>query len=109
MVVASIETVWDGPRSPYRERVVTEHDRTFEKGDEVGRFLLGSSVVLAFEAGGVRLDPSLAAGTVVRMGASIGTSGLDSSTASGAPPDHLVGDLDVDESRSTAIWHDSRG
>lgn len=71
MIVASIETVWDGPRSPYRQKVVTEHDRTFEKGAEVGRFLLGSSVVLAFEAGRVRLD-GLAAGTAVRMGRPIG-------------------------------------
>ncbi len=73
MIVASIETVWDGPHSPYREKRVTEHDRTFEKGDEIGRFLLGSSVVLAFEAGRVRLDPALAAGAVVRMGRRIGT------------------------------------
>ena len=73
MVVASIETVWDGPRSPYRETVVTEHDQPFETGAEVGRFLLGSSVVLAFERDRVRLDPSLAAGSVVRMGARLGT------------------------------------
>ena len=72
MIVASIETVWGGPRSPYRRKQITEHDVAFEKGDEIGRFLLGSSVVLAFEAGGVALDPSLAAGTTVRMGRSIG-------------------------------------
>ena len=72
MIVASIETVWDGPASPYRERVVTEHDRAFEKGDEIGRFLLGSSVVLAFERGRVRLDDALAPGAVLRMGQAIG-------------------------------------
>jgi phosphatidylserine decarboxylase len=72
LIVASIETVWDGPRSPYRERTVTEHDRAFEKGAEIGRFLLGSSVVLAFERGRVRLDPALAAGTALRMGQAIG-------------------------------------
>ena len=72
MIVASIETVWDGgPRSPYRETVVTEHDQSFEKGAEVGRFLLGSSVVLAFEPG--HADLNLAAGDVVRMGEAIGT------------------------------------
>lgn len=71
MVVASIETVWDGPRSPYRQRVVTAHDRAFEKGDEIGRFLLGSSVVLAFERDRVRLD-GLAAGRALRMGEAIG-------------------------------------
>ena len=72
MVVASIETVWDGPRSPYRERVVADHDRAFDKGAEVGRFLLGSSVVLAFERGRVDLA-GLAAGDVLRMGQRIGT------------------------------------
>lgn len=72
LIVASIETVWDGPRSPYKEKRVGHHDLAFEKGAEVGRFLLGSSVVLAFEEGRVRLDPSLAPGTAVRMGQSIG-------------------------------------
>ena len=72
MIVASIETVWDGPASPYRETVVTEHDQSFEAGAEIGRFLLGSSVVLAFEPGRVRLDDTLAAGSVLRMGQRIG-------------------------------------
>ena len=72
MIVASIETVWGGPRSPYRQTQVDTHDRTFEKGAEVGRFLLGSSVVLAFEAGRVRLDPAVASGVAVRMGQRIG-------------------------------------
>ena len=72
MIVASIETMWEGPRSPYRQKQIDTHDRTFEKGAEVGRFLLGSSVVLAFEAGRVRLDPALASGVAVRMGQSIG-------------------------------------
>ncbi|MDT0631602.1 archaetidylserine decarboxylase [Rubrivirga sp. S365] len=72
LIVASIETVWDGPRSPYKTKQVVEHDRAFETGDEIGRFLLGSSVVLAFERGGVTLDPSLVAGAEVRMGARIG-------------------------------------
>jgi phosphatidylserine decarboxylase len=72
MIVASIETVWQGPASPYREQQVTTHDRTFEKGAEVGRFLLGSSVVIAFEDGRVQLDPALASGVAVRMGQSIG-------------------------------------
>ncbi|MEM6326346.1 MAG: archaetidylserine decarboxylase [Bacteroidota bacterium] len=72
MIVASIETVWEGPRSPYRTRVVTEHDLAFQTGDEIGRFLLGSSVVLAFENGRAALRDGLAAGTVLRMGERIG-------------------------------------
>jgi phosphatidylserine decarboxylase len=72
LIVASIETVWGGPPSPYRHKQVDVHDRSFGKGDEVGRFLLGSSVVLAFERGRVRLDPALAPGSVLRVGRSIG-------------------------------------
>ena len=73
LIVASITTAWDGPQSPYREKTVTEHDRAFERGDEIGGFLLGSSVVLAFEAGRARFADELAAGTVVQMGERIGT------------------------------------
>ena len=72
LIVASIEAVWDGPRSPYKTKRVDRHDRPFEKGAEVGHFLLGSSVVLAFERDRVRLDPSLVPGAEVRMGARIG-------------------------------------
>ncbi|MEL6615597.1 MAG: archaetidylserine decarboxylase, partial [Bacteroidota bacterium] len=73
MIVASIATVWDGPASPYRQRQVTEHDLVFEKGAEIGRFLLGSSVVLCFETERVALADELEAGRVVRMGEAIGT------------------------------------
>ena len=72
LIVASIETVWDGPASPYHERVASEHDQPFAKGEEMGRFLLGSSVVLAFEPGRVALDDDLAAGHPLRMGEAIG-------------------------------------
>lgn len=72
MIVASIETVWDGPKSPYRTKQVQTHDRSFEKGTEIGRFLLGSTVIVAFEQGRVRFDDALAPGAVVRMGQTIG-------------------------------------
>lgn len=75
MIVASIETAWDGPRSPYRTKGLHRHDVAFDKGEEMGRFLLGSTVILAFERGRVRLDPSLTAGTTVRMGQAIGEAG----------------------------------
>lgn len=77
LIVASIETVWDGPRSPYREKVVMRHDApelSFEKGAEIGRFLLGSTVILAFERGAVTLDEALEPGTPLRMGQRIGMS-----------------------------------
>ena len=53
LIVASIETVWPGPRSPTGQGVtVTEHDLTFERGAEIGRFLLGSTVIVCFGRGG---------------------------------------------------------
>lgn len=72
LIVASIETVWGGPTSPYREVAVAEHDRPFAKGEEMGRFLLGSSVVLAFEPGRASLDGAIEAGRALRMGEAIG-------------------------------------
>ena len=71
MIVASIETSWPGPRSPYRKKIVREHGIGFARGDEVGRFLLGSTVILAFERDAVRLEDKLTAGRPVRMGETI--------------------------------------
>ena len=51
MIVASIETVWDGPTSPYRQIDVRDHDEPLARGAEMGRFLLGSTVILCFEKG----------------------------------------------------------
>jgi phosphatidylserine decarboxylase len=68
MIVASIETAWPGPRSPYRRKQVSTHSVGFARGDEVGRFLLGSTVIVCFEKDAVDLDPRLVAGRPVRMG-----------------------------------------
>lgn len=50
----------------YREPI------TVGKGDELGMFEMGSTVILLFEPGRVNLDPALAPETVLRMGRSIG-------------------------------------
>lgn len=54
MVVASIETVWAGVVAPLRKQVMNTQygDQAaiaFKKGDEMGRFKLGSTVVLVSE------------------------------------------------------------
>lgn len=72
LIVASIETVWGGPRSPYRQRVDQSWSLTLPRGAEIGRFLLGSTVIVCTEPGRMRLDPALTAGRVVRMGEAIG-------------------------------------
>ena len=43
-----------------------------EKGQELGAFEMGSTVILLFEPGKVRLSPALVAGTRVRVGEAIG-------------------------------------
>lgn len=74
MIVASIEVAWaGGPRSPYRQREERAwEDVRFERGDEVGAFLLGSTVVALFPPGAVRLAQDVAPGRSVRMGEAIG-------------------------------------
>ena len=47
-----------------------------QKGDELGAFEMGSTVILLFEAGRILLDPSLQPGSTVRMGQVLGKPGL---------------------------------
>ncbi len=72
LIVASIETTWDGPKSPYAEKQTNQHDIAFAKGAEMGRFLMGSTVILVFEKDRVQLDAGLTPGAPVRMGQRIG-------------------------------------
>ncbi len=76
-IVGSMATVWHGvvnPPRPGTVRVWRYDDRTItlRQGDEMGRFLLGSTVVLLFGDGGVDFDPSWNAARPVRMGAVMG-------------------------------------
>ena len=74
LIVASIEPAWHGgPVSPYRGGVRRQaEDVALGRGDEVGAFLLGSTVVLLLPPGAAELDAALAPGAAVRMGARIG-------------------------------------
>ena len=73
LIVAGIEAAWpDGPTSPYRRRRLRSvKDVAFQRGDEVGAFLIGSTVVAVFPAA-VRLRDDLVPGTPARMGETIG-------------------------------------
>ena len=77
MIVAGIETVWGGAQpthSPQLERRDFGADeQRFEAGDEMGRFILGSTAVLLFEPGRVTWREGLKAGDSVRMGEALGT------------------------------------
>ena len=77
MIVAGIETVFSGQVTPLPKQVVTtDYQRTapitLEKGDELGRFLLGSTVVLLFPEGKARFESDLKAGSLARVKSKLG-------------------------------------
>jgi phosphatidylserine decarboxylase len=73
--VGSMATVWAGDITPAARRVVTRvpgPTTTLEKGAELGRFNMGSTVILLFEPNRARWHPQVHAGSVVRLGQSLG-------------------------------------
>jgi phosphatidylserine decarboxylase len=74
--VGSMATVWAGEITPAARRVVTRLPAPatrLEKGAELGRFNMGSTVILLFEPNRARWQPELQPGRVVRLGQSLGT------------------------------------
>lgn len=78
MIVAGIETVWNGQVAPTAKRPVIldrnyeQAPITLEQGEEMGRFKLGSTVVLLFGPDAVNWQDALGAGSAVVMGRSLG-------------------------------------
>jgi phosphatidylserine decarboxylase len=75
MIVAGIETVFAGRITPLARRV--QHHRPnaglrLRAGDELGRFLLGSTVIVLLPDGAARWQAGLDAGCAVRMGQALG-------------------------------------
>ena len=71
--VGSIETVWSGELTPTRTRQRRSwdyHDQApkFARGDEVGRFNMGSTVILLFGADTINWNGDLHPGSRIRMG-----------------------------------------
>jgi phosphatidylserine decarboxylase len=78
--VGSMETVWAGQVTPTRDRTAEswsyEHLKdpiSLDRGEEMGRFNMGSTVILLFEKKRVEWLESLKPGDRVRMGQKIGT------------------------------------
>ena len=72
-IVGSMATVWHGvvnPPRPGRLREWTYDEQAVElaRGDEMGRFLQGSTVVLLFPPGPLRFNPGWKPGQAIRMG-----------------------------------------
>ena len=76
-IVGSMATVWHGVVNPPRSREVREWTYAagqvvLKQGDELGRFLLGSTVVMLFPQDGLRFTPDWAATRPVRLGEAMG-------------------------------------
>lgn len=78
MIVASIETSWAGLVAPVKKTVQTTHyqkstEVTIQKGEELGRFKLGSTAIVLFGKEVASWQESLEAGSSVTMGEKMGT------------------------------------
>ncbi|WP_434656815.1 archaetidylserine decarboxylase [Chromobacterium violaceum] len=72
-IVGSMATVWHGVVNPPRRPAVEKwdyrgQDIRLAQGEEMGRFLLGSTVVLLYPAGPLKFNPQWQAASPVRMG-----------------------------------------
>jgi phosphatidylserine decarboxylase len=96
-IVGSMATVWHGVVNPPRVGVVRDWryaDKPIDlgQGAEMGRFLLGSTVVMLWPkvAEGVRFNPRWAPGQAIRMGevmAQVGRTGAYDTAAAKAADD----------------------
>ena len=76
LLVGSVETPWTGPvadlPSPGRIRRWDFDGPALERGAEIGRFNMGSTVIVLFPRGTVRWDPDFREGAPVRCRQAIG-------------------------------------
>ncbi|MCK0104662.1 archaetidylserine decarboxylase [Marinobacter sp. S0848L] len=77
MIVGSVETTWAGVVAPKPSKVTEwqysgDQAVRFEKGDEMGRFRLGSTVVLVMPKGAVNWNADQVASKTVKMGEAFG-------------------------------------
>jgi Phosphatidylserine decarboxylase len=76
-IVGSMATVWHGVVNPPRTGEVREwryddQHIVLNKGEEMGRFLLGSTVVMLFPENALQFNPAWAPERPVRMGEMMG-------------------------------------
>ena len=75
MLVAGIETVWGGFETPGRGAVrnadFSGRDLSFDKGEEIGRFKFGSTVILLFQKDKIDWQDSFVPQAAVQMGEKI--------------------------------------
>lgn len=75
MVVASIETTWSGIVAPFQKKIIQQSLNSasldFNKGEEMGRFRLGSTVILAFQKDQIQWHEQITHGATVKLGQKI--------------------------------------
>ena len=69
----SMATAWHGVVNPPRPGLVREwryddRELRLQRGDEMGRFLLGSTVILLFPPLPLRFNPAWSPGSSIRLG-----------------------------------------
>jgi phosphatidylserine decarboxylase len=78
MIVAGIETLWAGEVAPVRGTIETtdypQNPPVLAKGDEMGRFKLGSTAIVLFARDRVEWESRYTAGTSTQMGQALGHS-----------------------------------
>ncbi|WP_111896168.1 archaetidylserine decarboxylase [Acinetobacter sp. MB5] len=72
MIVAGIETVATGKVKPNGRLDLQQHHLELQKGDELGRFYLGSTAIILFEPNTMAWDQQFKAESVVVMGERLG-------------------------------------
>jgi len=76
MIVAGIETVFAGQITPRPRRIQRHRPAAglrLAAGDELGRFRLGSTVIVVLPEAGIHWQPELQPGLAVRVGRSLGS------------------------------------
>ena len=79
-IVGSMATVWHGLVNPPRPGVPRQWDYAdpqivLKQGDEMGRFLLGSTVVMLFPQGPLQFNPAWAPARPIRLGEAMASLG----------------------------------
>ena len=74
LLVGSMETVWAGPITPAKDKIILDKHYsapTLQQGEEMGRFNMGSTVILLFPQNSIRWSPDLIIGKTILMGQKI--------------------------------------
>ncbi len=79
LIVGYIETVWSGEQRPEKKTSPTQIDFSqrqpplqFRKGDEIGRFKLGSTAIVLLPKNAGQWLPTIQAGSALKMGEKVG-------------------------------------